>query len=129
MVTLKNFNESHNRINKTIINSLHDNCKRVIEEYLENQLLTQVNSEGERFPQKKESTKKSYLKKGYDTEHWLVRTGKSTRLVFKNTLKGFTVKPLDPNRILNNVADSKSWFTLNNQVTQKIISQIKKDLK
>jgi hypothetical protein len=128
MAQLKNFDSASRVIKNRVVNSLQSSCKVLVERYLENQLESGVDAKGERFPEKRESTKKAYDKKGYDTTHWLIRTGKSTGLNFNNTSGGFKVSPFDA-ELLKKVRRADDWFTLNETITQQIIHKIKEDLK
>lgn len=128
MAKLSGMNTAYRVVSNKIVSSIQNTVKKLVKSYLNDQLQYGVDSKGDRFPEKKESTKKQYAAKGYDMSHWLIRTGKSTQLNFKNTLTGFIVTPQGAN-ILKNVYRADDWFTLNDDVKEKIMNQIMKDLK
>lgn len=129
MAKLKNFNTISNDVRIATVNSIQTACKQLVDVYLKNILSAQVDADGQRFPEKKESTKKQYRYKGWNTEQWLIRTGESTKVVYRNIPNGFEARPEDQEDILQYVKRVENWFTLNESIRNKIIEQIKKDLK
>lgn len=129
MAKLKNTQNVSRDISRKVIQSIQTNCKPLVDIYLKDILSTQVDAEGKRFPDKKESTKKQYRRNGWNEDQWLIRTGKATVVKYRNILNGLEARPTDPEDILGYVERSESWFTLNESIRNQIIEQVKKDLK
>lgn len=80
-------------IERAITRSLGNRVQKFIKSELENALESQTQVDGSPFPKKAESTKKAYRRKGWDTEHFLVATGKSSKLVHGQTGMRLRVYP------------------------------------
>lgn len=128
MAKLKNTQTVNSSIKQKAVQSIRTNVKPMVVRYLNDMLSTQVNAEGNRFPEKKESTKKQYRYKGWNEDQWLIRTGESTVVKARNIQSGISLRPEDPNKILQYVKQSDLWFTLNETIRLQIVEQIKKDL-
>ncbi len=96
--------------------------------YFRKMLQSRKDSKGNPFPKKKDSTKRQYKKKGWDTEHWLIRTNTAAQINVSNTQAGITLEPADPDDVLKYVKQSKEWFRFNDEIERKIISTIAKNL-
>ena len=129
MDKLKWFNTVNSDVKNKVVNSIQINCRPLVDLYLKNILATQVDAGGQRFPEKKESTKRQYRYKGYNTEQWLIRTGQATQVKYRNIPSGFEARPEDPDDILQYVKRAEDWFTLNESIRKEILEQIKTDLK
>ena len=129
MAKLKNANNTARVIQQKAVRSIQYNCQPLVDQYLKNILASQVDANGQRFPEKKESTKKQYRYKGWNTEQWLIRTGEATKVNYRNIPEGFKATPADPEDILQYVSRAEDWFTLNTDIKNSIVEQIKKDLK
>ena len=116
-------------IQTNVVNSIKKDCKPIVKRYLEGLIDKQRDAKGRVFPKKKDSTIKQYKKQGWNTTHWLVRTGESTKLVFKNLKDGLSIKPRDPEDILQYVDQSEDWFVLNADISNDILNKIKEGLK
>lgn len=129
MAKLKNSGSTARIIQQKAVRSIQSNCKTIVDTYLKNILATQVDANGNRFPEKKESTKKQYRRNGWDTEHWLVRTGAATKVNYRNLPNGFKATPADPSDVLQYVKRAEDWFVLNESIKKQIVEQVKSDLK
>ena len=129
MAKFKNFENTQRNINKTVVNTIKQDVRPIVKKYLEDLIDKKVDANKKRFPKKKASTVKQYKKHGWNTKNWLVRTGAATKLVFKNLKDGISVKPADPEDILQYVTQADTWFLLNKEINNKIIKKIKEDLR
>ncbi len=129
MAKFKNFENTQRNINKTVIATIKQDVKPIVKKYLEDLIDKKVDANKKQFPKKKASTIKQYKKHGWNTKNWLKRSGEATKLVFKNLKNGLSVKPADPDDILQYVQQSDTWFLLNKEINDKIIKKIKEDLK
>jgi len=129
MAKLRNTENINRTIQQKVVRSIQYNCRPLVDKYLKEILATQVDATGNRFPEKKESTKKQYRYKGWNTEQWLIRTGAATKVNYRNVPEGFRATPADPEDILQYVDRADDWFTLNDTINKQIIEQIKKDLR
>jgi len=128
MAKLKNTALTAKQIQDKVVRSIQASGKTIVDNYLKDMLFKQVDSSGDRFPKKTETTKKIYRAKGWNEDQWLIRTGEATKLNYTNTQAGLAVRPNDPEDVLQYVSHSDTWFTLNNQVKADIVEQVKKDL-
>lgn len=81
MATLKGFDKIVGVIDKAVRKSLQGKVTAFVKANAERQLTWQRDKEGEPMPEKAESTKRQYRRKGWNTEKFLVRTGQSTKMV------------------------------------------------
>ena len=77
---------------------------------------------------KAKSTIKDYAKHGYNTQQWLVKTGKSTEVKVRREPNGVHAEPVGKTT-LKNVARSDEWFSINDSLITKILTSIRKLLR
>ena len=91
-----------------------------------------VTADGEPMPRKAASTIKQYRRKGWDTKHFLIRTGASAQMKSRVSGGSLFVGPQDPETLLYNTPDSRGrntlTFALNPGEWDRVIFQIGKDM-
>jgi hypothetical protein len=136
MPKLKNFDKVHKWAETETEKAIRGKAKDYVINELKKMLSRQVNAFGEKLPEKKESTKKSYKYKGFNTDDWFIATGRSTsRILSKNIPFGVKIYPIGKD-ILKYVGKKQSnkkgyaerWFSLNDNMIKKIIDIINKEL-
>ena len=132
MPKLTGFSQTKDEIKKGI-----DAAKVEVIDYIERTVVRNLNSnhdaDGNMQPKKKESTKKSYKKSGYDTENWLKRSGDSTELVSKKNKSGVTVAPIGQEILSYHKKEADNLFSLAKKdvaaIQKIIVKNIEKELK
>lgn len=117
-----------NNLKTKVVDIIHRDISPMVVTYLRKLLQRKTDARGKSFPIKKDSTKKQYLKKGWNTENWLVRKDISAQIVVNNTSTGIRVVPADPNNILKYVNQADDWFLLNSEIKNKIIDKLEEKL-
>jgi hypothetical protein len=121
-------NNYQKQLSASIRETIRIDVSRFLKDHFADTLSSNVDEDGNRFPEKTESTKKSYSKNNWDTEHWLVRTGESTKIKAKINSDGITVSPAGK-EILKKIKGAAGWFTLSDQTKNKIMEIIRRKLK
>lgn len=125
MAKLKGMGNIALKINSKIISTIQQEIAPMVVGYLRSLLSKQTDARGNRFPTKKESTKRQYKKQGWDTEHWLIRTNTAAQVVTQNISDGVRLIPADPEKILQYVDRSDDWFLLSPSIKTDILNKIK----
>lgn len=114
-------------------NTFRTKLEKLVREYLEYQISAQIDAENKPMPKKKPATIKQYQKEGYNTDKFLVRTGKSTEL--NVTISGDTmvIQPKGYEILKNLIPSRVEWMTINdqlvNEITNKFLEELKKEFK
>jgi len=114
-------------LNKEVINIIRTNLDSVMQEYIDDMLLSNSDATGRRLPQKKEETKKAYAKKGLDTTHWLIASGYGKHLQKKLITNGIVYYPRGQD-YMKYVKRSEDVFVGNDKVLRKIIKKIEEKM-
>lgn len=116
MATLKGMDAAARAINRAAHRALSGSVAKFLKGDAMNDLNAQIQPDGSPFPDKAESTKRAYRRRGWDTERFLVRTGKSVRLTHEvYTRAGTTtleIRPMGWETLSYHVPDRVEWFSL-----------------
>ena len=75
---------------------IQKDVKRYAVQYLDKLLVKKRQATGQPMPEKAESTKRAYRKHGWNTENFLVRTGRSSVVQSRRVKNGIRLTPTDP---------------------------------
>lgn len=130
MAKLSGMKTYENNVKRTIVSVIQKEGETIILNQLDNQLTSQVDADKKKLPEKKASTKKQYRYKGWNTEQWLVRTGKSTQLKSKKIKDGIRVYPVDKDGVLKNyVARANDFYKISDNSINLLMNKIKEKIK
>jgi len=124
---LKGFPQAVKAIKDKAFKVLANEGVDTIKEYLDDMIDLQRDASGKPLPTKADSTKRAYAREGWNTEDWLVRTGKASQWKVKKTRKVIKVTP--GKDYLKYVKGASDFFTLNKAVVESLINDLKKGLK
>ena len=96
--------------------------KKMLDNYFQGMIDAKHDARGTPFPKKKESTKRAYEKKGYDTEHWLRASGRGTKLNITLLSNGIKIEPTGD--YIKYVEQSDWWLLLSDNMKEEIIKYI-----
>lgn len=128
MAKLSGMSAAHNEISKKIVTSIQVDASKIIKKQLNESLEKGTDSKGKSYPDKKESTKKSYTYKGYNKNKWLIASGKGKEVKVKKIKNGIQLNPKGKD-YMKHVKQSDSWFSLSQKTITSIFNKIKKRLK
>lgn len=116
MATLTGMDRQARAIENAIVKAMRGPVKDFVIQDAKNTLNAQIQPGGEPFPTKAESTKKQYRRHGWNTEKFLVRTGKSTKLQHVINKRGnfieLVVTPVGHEILSFNVPSRTKWMGL-----------------
>lgn len=128
MAKLTGMDAAHKTIAAKVVNSIKKDVPIIIKKSLSNSLKRGSDSKGNAFPDKKESTKKSYEKKGYNQNKWLIASGKGKEVTVEKISNGIRLTPKGKS-YMKHVEQSKQWFSLSTKTITNILNKIRKRLK
>lgn len=111
--------------------------RSLVKGFITGRLKRGVTADGEPMPRKAASTIAQYRRKGWDTKHFLIRTGASTKLKSRVSGGRLYVGPMDPDTLHYNTDESNGRNTLTfvlapheqNEVVDFLKAEIAKRLK
>lgn len=109
MATLKGFDRAEKAITGAVDKAMRTTVKDYVIARAKFQLKMQIDKRGEQMPDKAESTKRAYRRKGYDTENFLVASGKSTEMMYEWLNHVLTVYPRGQVILGYNVPKRTEW--------------------
>lgn len=133
MATLKGFDRAGKVIESAVDRAMRTTVKDYVIARAKFSLNLQRDKDGNPMPDKAESTKRAYRRKGYDTERFLVASGKSTEMMYEWYNHVLTVYPRGQKILSYNVESRTKWVQpekdLMNGVNQLISEEIARALK
>jgi len=124
MIVLKNFSELKNTIAKIAVDAIQEQTQE-FKNQLNSDLLNNQAADGTQAPSKKESTKKAYRPHGWDEEHWLVRTGNSTKFRMEKTTNGIQIRLPDwSDNPLKYHEYTEHWFQLSEDSKRRVVEAL-----
>ena len=128
MATLKT-NNFDRWLNTEIVKSIKSKAiKSAVKSHFNGMIKSQVDASGASLPEKKDSTKKAYARKGYDIKNWFIRSGFSKDIIIDNIKNGIEINTADKGEILKFVKQYPDWFALNDEINNKIMNTIVGDI-
>lgn len=115
-------------LSKRVNNIIKKDVALFLLKHLRENLRLQIDEDGNRLPDKKESTIEEYKRKGYNTKDWFIRTGNSVQLKITKLAGGIRIYPAGK-EILKFVPESANWFNLSANTKLNIIELIRKKLR
>ena len=128
MAKWKDKNNALTEIDKAVSKAVK-NVLPTIMELLKANVKSNRKADGTPQPKKKASTKAQYKKHGWDTENWLVRTGKSTKLKKRKQGNGWVVEPTDKTILKYHLDEVEDWMLLTDDDKEIVFDEISKELK
>lgn len=141
-VTVTNAKAHQQPMNNAVYEVLSGKVAAHVKSYLRQLLGANIQADGSPRPasppagQKYESTKKAYKRKGWDTEHYLVATGASTklesRMIGKKTLE---ITPANPTILGYHIPENEryrgemTWMELNQSEQDTVMGIIRERIK
>lgn len=128
MAQLRGMNNVKTELRRVIRNSFRTRVSAYITREMKDRLYAQVQPDGDAFPDKKESTIKQYKRKGWDTEHFLIRTGKSTPLKTRVSGDTLEVYPVGHETLAYH-KDRVQWMGLTPEQERRVIEILSEDVR
>lgn len=109
MASVKGFDRAVKVVTESVDRAMRTTVKDYVIKHAQFRLKMQRDKTGEQMPEKAESTKRQYRRKGWNTEDFLVRTGKSTVMDYEWLNHVLTVYPRGQTILGYNVEKRTKW--------------------
>lgn len=114
------------KMERVAIHTLQRDTGPKLAREFEAQIERKRQADGTPMPKKAESTKKQYRRKGWDTEHFLKRTGQSAKVKQQNTPSGVRLFAAGKDILQYNVPKRAKWLTITQDIRDRVTKSLAK---